>query len=127
MEANSAGATQFSNEMAYKLLCKHPAGGDMLQFNALNEHELNENMNDLALEPHLKTQLITLWHEKLWKEEELDQRLGRDVPEFNEFKGKWEASILQKLSLTALGIAIGHANIMRIAPHFDAKLDVWMG
>jgi hypothetical protein len=47
------------------------------------------------------------------------------LPEFSELLNVWQSTLLKNFSLTSVGIAIGHANAVRVV-RLDAPLNVWI-
>jgi hypothetical protein len=57
--------------------------------------------------------------------DELVTAINPFFPEFCELEELWNSTPLRHLKLTSVGIALGHANLRRVAP-FDADLSIWI-
>jgi len=95
------------------------------QFNALDRETFHETATHIGLS---KNELDNVWNAQentVWSKEEMIQNLSPRVPTIGELFRLWESTPLNVLSLTSVGIAIGHANLVRISD-FRADLSIWI-
>ncbi len=75
-----------------------------------------------------KGQLDNVWalfQGTMWSEKEFITEMQAMAPEIGALFRVWKDTPLKNLSLTSVGIAIGYANLVRVAP-FDADLSIWI-
>lgn len=97
-----------------------------IQFNAINQAALDKILVSAAVPQDVKQRLINLSSSSVWDEQKLFGKLRTDLPAFSTLEKVWADSIFQKINLTLLGKALGHANVLRVAPQFQTKLDIWV-
>jgi hypothetical protein len=74
-----------------------------------------------------KTNELWAWFEQtFWNEQELVGAIEPQLPEIRALVEVWGSTTLKHLSLTAVGIAIGYANLCRVCPDFKAELSTWI-
>jgi hypothetical protein len=99
---------------------------EKLQLNALNKDVFKEKTNDIDGYDEAKMDMAWARFEKtMWSEKEFIENTIDDLPGIDELFVLWRDTPLGRLDLTPVGIAIGHANLTRIA-HFDADLSIWI-
>lgn len=55
----------------------------------------------------------------------LKEYLSNFIPEIEVLYGVWDGTLMKSLDLNSVGIAIGHANAVRVV-NFDAPLSIWI-
>jgi hypothetical protein len=95
------------------------------QVNTLNKAVFDERSRDAGLQSTDSDPLWNFFIETLLSEQEMLAKLTPHFPELPLLIDLWTATPLNRLTLTTVGIAIGHANLRRIA-QLDADLSIWI-
>lgn len=95
-----------------------------LQFNAVSANQFRKAAEPGFPEAEIN-RLWQVWESTIWNGEDLIQRLESDFPEIRTVIKLWDSTMLGGLSPTAVGIAIGHANLARLSG-FKADLSIWI-
>lgn len=96
------------------------------RFKVLNNTELDKMLEQSALSELDKTTIKSMVNSKHWSSKELTDKLRADIPDYNKLDDLWSKIELQKVSLTSVGIALGHASVSRAYPEFKAPLSIWI-
>lgn len=119
------------NEMALptapgpSLLIRCLRAQDKLQINALNEDDVEGTFERLRLSPEQRGKLKQLHDSNLMSQDEIKDDVIRLRPYMKHAFDKWTSTPLKNLTLTSVGIAIGHANMQRrVGESFD--LTIWI-
>jgi hypothetical protein len=67
----------------------------------------------------------TFFESKMLTKEEIIKRLNPVLPEIERMYRLWSITPLKNLTLTSVGIAIAHSNLVRLAD-FEADLSIWI-
>lgn len=108
-----------------KLIITSPHDNNKMQFNALDKEIFHHKAADTGLTP---AQLGFIWNtfqNTITAEFELISLLAPHVPNIEILFDLWSSTPLKSLSLNSVGIAIGHANAVRVIG-FDEPLSVWI-
>lgn len=98
---------------------------ELFQFNAIDDETLNEVLASKALEPNQIANLRAIRNNNVMSDGEIKLYLLRTIPELEPLFKAFEHPGMGQLTLTSVGIAIGHANIRRrTGAHFD--LSIWI-
>ena len=95
-----------------------------LQLRAAGEEDLStllENLGDPDLEPHVRQ----VYGTGVFSNDEMHDDIVANVPEFQDLMDAWDKSSLSQLTLTSVGIAIGHGYWRRTTGG-TAELSVWI-
>lgn len=95
------------------------------QVNAIDMEILESKFtaNPVTAENHSK--IIALFHEGLMESAEVKARVLEFSPFMEPVFVSWSASAMKNFELTSVGMAIGHANIKRLAGEFS-DLSIWI-
>jgi hypothetical protein len=108
------------------LLVPHETNLGAFRFAATNKSTLDSQLKSANILPDVMQRILAFFDTQLWNEQIFEQRMRADASGFDTLEGIWANSALQKISLTSLGKALGHANLLRIAPEFQTKIDIWV-
>ena len=108
-----------------KLCTKCLQNNDLLQFNALDEDLLRLAAKTNGLEEDIVNKIISFQKSYLMKLEEVKECLMKVHPCMEKLFDYWDNSDLQHMSLTSVGIAIGHANMRRLTGE-SSDLGIWI-
>ena len=97
-----------------------------LQFNAASDGELPSILKSRGLSDDEIGALTTLAQSKKMSGSDVADRLRGDIPGYDKLEAVWQDTPLNKINLTALGIALAHANAVRLWPDFGAPLSIWL-
>jgi hypothetical protein len=95
------------------------------QFHARSRDDFHKVAAQIALS---KDELNNLWNAlegTMWSKEELIENLKTRVPSIGELFRLWNETPIERLTLTSVGIAIAHANSVRVTK-LDADLSIWI-
>lgn len=95
-----------------------------LQVNALNEDVLKERLKGSVLEAH-EGLLVGLMNQHSMNEDKIVEALGAVEPRIHTLREIWTDTPMQHLSVTAVGMAIGHANWRHMTGK-HAPLSIWI-
>lgn len=96
-----------------------------LQLRVLNKQVFLERAQAAGLTERDVSAAWDLFQGTIWNGEELKRRVEQGVPQITSLIQLWDHSGLKKLTLTSLGIAIGHANLVRVCK-FQGDLKMWI-
>lgn len=96
-----------------------------LQINASSKDVLKELMNKLDVPQKDKDMFFELFDLNKMSEDEIKTKCIAIRPYMEKVINIWSESMMQNLSLTSVGLAIGHANIKRLIGEF-ADLSIWI-
>jgi hypothetical protein len=98
-----------------------------LQINATDEETLDSLAHELELNDEQKSCAKSfLLHTHRMAEGEAREYLTRTHPAMEKLFQMWYRSYLGHLTLTSVGIAIGHANVRRVTKSYGADLAIWV-
>lgn len=103
--------------------CLHES--TLLQIDAINETVFAEKAKTFNLSDDDVKKLIALEDSKLMNSEEIITFLVNNRPYLQKVFDIWKKSLIKNLTLTSVGIAIGHANIKRTIGEFT-NLSIWI-
>jgi hypothetical protein len=95
------------------------------QFNALDKAILLDRSKECGLPEERIINAWNIFENTIWSEAEFIAELKPNVPKIDELFRLWKGTPLQNLELTSVGMAIGHANAVRVTG-FDADLSIWI-
>jgi hypothetical protein len=96
-----------------------------LQVNALNMDGLDQKIKEGSISPKDRDKITRLFETGKMSDEEIKEKCTLIRPYMSDLFESWSASSMQNLTLTSVGIAIGHANIKRYVGEF-ADLSIWI-
>jgi hypothetical protein len=96
-----------------------------LQFCVLNRMVFEEKAASSGLEKGELTNAYNLFENTVLTQQEIIERLSPAVPDIELAFDLWTNTPLKNLTLTTVGIAIAHANLVHVAG-FEADLAVWI-
>ena len=97
-----------------------------LQFNSVSVEDIKTRLELVGLNTQEVKALCEEFQGSFFKGDELVENLTSCYAEFSRLKSIWDNTPLKQMTLTALGIVIGHANLKRVVPSFKADLGVWV-
>lgn len=98
---------------------------DKIQVRANSLEILEKYMNEQAIPEDDKPKIIALFNKNKMNENEIKEKCIAIRPYMEGVFDVWSESSMKNFSLTSVGIAIGHANIKRLAGEF-ANLSIWI-
>lgn len=96
-----------------------------LQFKALNRAAFIEVARPLGAADEVLNNVWNMFENTMWSNPEIVTNLSPRVPEIAELFRLWSSTPLKHMTLTSVGLAIGHANLVRVAG-FSADLSIWI-
>jgi len=96
-----------------------------LQNNAMNKQVIEEQIRQKQLSGDDGAKLLALFDEYKLDATQVKEKVIEIRPFMAEVFDAWSKTSMQSLTLTSVGMAIGHANIKRFAGEF-AKLEAWI-
>lgn len=98
---------------------------DKFQFGVINKKEFLEHGDKLQLsEPEMEN-VWKMFDGTIWNGEEFLVNVEKRIPEIRSLAKIWSDSSLKTFTLTTVGLAIGHSNLVRISK-LDADLAMWV-
>lgn len=97
-----------------------------IQFAIAADDQFSPTLKRLGLIDEEVGALTTLSQSKKMSGSDVANKLRSDIPGYDRLEAVWRDTPLNKISLTALGIALAHANITRLWPQFGAPLSIWL-
>jgi hypothetical protein len=110
-------------EAAFFVPCLNDA--QRIQVRGINKDNLTTGMNDHAVEEADRSKIATLFDFQKMNEQEIQDKCVAIRPYMANMFDVWAESNMKQFILTSVGIAIGHANIKRLAGEF-ANLAIWI-
>lgn len=107
------------------LLTTCPHDKSKIQFNTQNREKLEELLGNFDLEESSQTSICNLFESKFWSDQDFVSKLSPVIPEFATLWEIWSTTRLRLMSLTSIGIAIGHCNLRRVC-NWNADLSIWI-
>ncbi|CCB67946.1 LPO_1073/Vpar_1526 family protein [Hyphomicrobium sp. MC1] len=98
---------------------------DKFQVGVRNEQELFEHCNKIGFPKPSADKLWAVAKSKAMNNQQILDKLQECFPEASQLQSLWDETYLCHLELTSIGIAIGHANIQRVA-EFEGELAMWI-
>ncbi len=95
------------------------------QVNALNKDGLSKKFEEVGVTEEDRSKISALFELGKMSETEIRDKCIEVRPYMADIFDCWESSSMGRLTLTSVGIAIGHANIKRFAGEF-ADLAIWI-
>lgn len=95
------------------------------QVAAINKDHLQESFNTHAISPADQDKISALFNLGKMSDKEIKNKYIEIRPYMSAIFDCWSESEMKGFSLTSVGIAIGHANIKRLAGEF-ADLSIWI-
>lgn len=95
------------------------------QLNAINQAVLEQNLNTSNISEEDKKKIISLFNYQVMSDKEVRELCIKLKPYMEKIFEIWSISKMKSLSLTSVGITIGHANIKRVRGEFT-DLSVWI-
>ncbi len=108
-----------------KLIMRSLKNPELLQINALNDETLKEECSKLNLSEAEINKLIRIQNEFLFKIDDITNFLIEHRSYMQKLFDIWNDSYMKNMSLTSVGIAIGHANVKRKLGEFT-DLSIWI-
>jgi hypothetical protein len=108
-----------------KLIIPCPFDPTKLQVNAANKGRFDEREDVRVLPKNEQENLWSIFDSTVWNGEAFLENVERVYPEIRKLNSLWDDTPLKNLTLTTIGIALGHANASRI-PGFVAALGIWI-
>ena len=99
--------------------------GIKFRFLAATTSELNGYIQEIGIAGDVAAKITIFFEALLMPADKIKTLLFESVPELQKIEGVWEATNLQKASLTALGKIIAHSALTSQSS-FRAPLDIWV-
>jgi hypothetical protein len=105
----------------YLIPCYHD--NTKFQINVVNQEQLKKIGKTEGLSDDELNKIIAIFKNTLMTDKEVKDFLSNIFPEITKIIDDWNKSSIKNMTLTSVGIAIGHANITRkIKQTFDLKI-----
>jgi hypothetical protein len=109
-----------------KYLIPHTPAENKYQINIINSEQVKvvcktDNLTDNEIE-----RINAIYNSSTMNEQECKAHLIKLYPPFESFMEKWDKSIISNMTLTSVGIAIGHANMKRKNKQARYDLSIWI-
>jgi len=98
---------------------------NLLQISTINEETFRKLALPLAIESSIIDKLITVQKNRMMNAHEVKDFSIAAHPCMRALYDVWDNSSMKNITLTSVGIAIGHANIRRVV-HEDYDLSIWI-
>lgn len=108
-----------------KLFIKCLQNPTLFQINAVDEETLKKKIKENNIADGVTSELLRLQINYLMSEEEIKVFLKTVDPCMEKLFDVWDNSYMKNMTLTSVGIAIGHANTRRITKETD-DLSIWI-
>ncbi|MGH6978223.1 MAG: LPO_1073/Vpar_1526 family protein, partial [Brevundimonas sp.] len=95
------------------------------QFDAVNKDSFDRRLQELDIDPEKMSNAWSMFAGTFWSEQELLERLSGSIATINKLFSIWATTPLRNLKLTSVGIAIAHANLVRVA-EWKSDLSIWI-
>lgn len=96
-----------------------------MQFDAANKEAFDLILHNIGIEPEIMTNAWNMFTGTFWSEDELLERLNGRIATIDKLFRIWATTPLRNLNLTSTGIAIAHANLVRVAD-WKSDLSIWI-
>jgi hypothetical protein len=117
------GRKQLVEETGLLLQCLNDA--TKLQVACLNKTQLEAFAKDKGLTEAESSAIGALIDSTTLNGEDLVAHIEKHVPEVRQLIDLWNKTLLHRMNLTTVGIAIGHSNLVRLCK-WDADLSIWI-
>jgi len=97
----------------------------LLQVNAIDEESIEERSKKINLDRTVIDKLVQKQKQYIMEPDEIKSDLISIHPCMEKLFDVWDNSHMKSMSLTSVGIAIGHANIRRVTKETD-NLSIWI-
>lgn len=114
------------NQWLGKLLIPCFHNPTLLQVAALDLDSIERVCDQVAVPPEHRPRIRAVQEAHLMSDDEITVYLKENVPGSGRLLDSWHNSALKNLTLTSVGIAIGHANIRRKTKRDVYNLDIWI-
>ncbi len=95
------------------------------QVNTIDMEALESKFTTYSVSPENKQKILTLYNEGGMNATEIKTKVVELSPFMEKVFDSWSASTMKNFELSSVGIAIGHANIKRLAGEFS-NLSIWI-
>lgn len=131
---NAANSAQFLNVSSFGQLIVNSSSvlppsntqSEKFRFRVLSTADLDKLLDQIGLSDPDKAAVKSLVNSKHWSPQFMTDKLSTDVPEYSNLNNMWAKINFQKVNLTSVGIALGHASLARTYPQFKAPLSIWI-
>ena len=96
-----------------------------LQLNVLNRKSFEDREEVRQMPKNEQDNLWSIFDSSVWNGEAFFANVEPVYPDIRTLKSLWDDTALKQISLTTIGIAIGHANISRLYG-FSPDLGIWL-
>jgi hypothetical protein len=97
----------------------------MLQINAIDEESFHKLATEKGVGDDITTKFLELHKKSMMNETKVKEYLESLDPAMRDLVKRWNDSSLKHITLTSVGIAIGHANVRRVTGE-GAPLSIWI-
>ena len=122
-EAMTLGLTQ--TELA-RLFARCPNDLSKVQTRGLQKSDLESDLDALSIGGDLKSKVLDLFDRNPMSMDQVSERLRTLRPYMADLMAAWDNSLMVSFQLTSVGIAIGHANVKRVAGGEFSDLSIWV-
>ena len=117
------GKKDILDDSSLLMTCTHDS--TKLQLRALNHEQALELLKEFDLIEAERTNIANLFESTCMSLEEISRGLASTIEGLDTLIDLWNNTALCRLSLTSIGIAIGHSNLRQLCG-FDADLSIWI-
>jgi len=116
---------QIEEPIVNKLLLPCVRDRAKLQIKSINEDALRNQATELGVSDDTVKKLVKLDKSHRLKGDNLWKEIDAMEPQLADLRKKWQSLRLGHVSLTSVGIAIGHANVRRVTGE-SSPLSIWI-
>lgn len=113
------------SEVKNKLFTRCLNDTTRFQVNAIDMETLERFLTDHAVSEGNRQKIIALFNEGMMSPAEIKAKVVEISPLMEQIFDLWSSTEMKNFELTSVGMAIGHANIKRLAGEF-ADLSIWI-
>lgn len=121
----SAKFPKEKNQIIEKLLKPCLVNQEMYQIDAVNKTEFHRMAGEIGIESDDREKIWTFFEGTMLSDLEIVSLMKPHVPEIESLFDLWDNTPIKGLALNSVGIAIAHANVVRLTG-IDATLDTWI-
>jgi len=115
------GDSQYPGELV--IPCMHDS--KMFQINAIDEEVFRKLAADRSVSDDITNKFLELHQKSMMNQTKIKEYLESLDSVMPDFLKRWDDSSLKHITLTSVGIAIGHANVRRVTGE-GAPLSIWI-
>lgn len=125
-EESEIAALSLTQAEMTRLFTRCPNDLSKVQTKGLQKAELESDLDALKIGGELKAKVLDLFDRNPMPMDQVSERIRALRPYMAELMSAWDGSLMASFQLTSVGIAIGHANVKRVAGGEFSDLSIWV-